>query len=728
MADAGNKSRNGPEFTESSRQKEGESSGKISKKVLLVAMGMTAVLVAGVFFAFQFVEDERKRELNQWQIRLGIVADTRVAAINEWSERQFDAIRALTENASLQLYMTELAFAEASGPGKDPGLSEDAAAQEQYLRNLLVATAERSGFAAPSPPAGEVAANVERVGVAGLGLIDAGGVPLVNTPGMPPMNATIAAAVEKALEGKPALIDVFQGASGEPTIGFALPVFSLQGDETAGIGAVVGLKLLGDDLWKRLAQPGDIEKTAETYLVRKKEGTIEYISALADGTPPLNRSMAVDTPELAASFAVASPGGFGLKRDYAGYEVLTTSRNLARLPWTLVRKITRREALSTSETRLRTILVVLILVIVGVAVAIVAVWRHGSGLRAAEAAQKFKIAAERFENLSRFMKLVTNSQPHGIVAVDGDTHYTFANEPAAREGGIEPEDMIGKTMASVIGPVKATAYAGINKEVLDTGERRSKVHAFEKGESLAVVRSDHIPLSADGDRPPGVLMILDDITELTNERKRSERMLRELIDTLVGVVDRRDPWSANHSNRVANVATSIAGEMGLEEPERKTVDIAGSLMNLGKIFIPHELLVKVGNLTSEERHLISNAYLVSVDLLEGVTFDGPVVETIRQMGETWDGNGPLGLEGEGILRSSRILNVANAFVGMVSARAYRGALTFEKATDILLGDSGSRFDRKPVSALINYLENRGGAEKWACFREKPEFDDESKPT
>ena len=180
-------------------------------------------------------------------------------------------------------------------------------------------------------------------------------------------------------------------------------------------------------------------------------------------------------------------------------------------------------------------------------------------------------------------------------------------------------------------------------------------------------------------------------------------------------------------NRVANARDEHSREMGLEEPERKTVDIAGSLMNLGKIFIPHELLVKVGNLTSEERHLISNAYLVSVDLLEGVTFDGPVVRTIRQMGETWDGNGPLGLEGEGILRSSRILNVANAFVGMVSARAYRGALTFEKATDILLG-FGSRFDRKPVSALINYLENRGGAEKWACFREKPEFDDRSKPT
>ena len=62
----------------------------------------------------------------------------------------------------------------------------------------------------------------------------------------------------------------------------------------------------------------------------------------------------------------------------------------------------------------------------------------------------------------------------------------------------------------------------------------------------------------------------------------------------------------------------------------------------------------------------------AVDLLQDVTFEGPVVETIRQLGETWDGGGPLGLKGEEILVTARVLAVANAFVGMVSPRAYRG--------------------------------------------------------
>ena len=215
-------------------------------------------------------------------------------------------------------------------------------------------------------------------------------------------------------------------------------------------------------------------------------------------------------------------------------------------------------------------------------------------------------------------------------------------------------------------------------------------------------------------------MILEDITELTRERRRSEKMLRQLIDTLVSVVDRRDPFSANHSHHVAEVAKAIALEMGEDELAAKTVDIAGSLMNLGKIFIPPELLTKTGDLSPQERQTLMSSYLVSVDLLKDVTFEGPVVDTIRDMGETWDGNGPLGKSGENILQSARILAVANAFVGMVSARAYRDAMSFEKVSDILLSDTGSKFDRKPVSALINFLENRDGKEKWAHYRERPE--------
>lgn len=712
----------------------------INAFVAIGTLVMLTAMAASIFFAFKFVEDERARSLQEWQIRLGIVADSRASAIDDWLSGNFKTMRELAENASLQLYMSEIAAA-ANAPldaEADPFGGGGGQAETTYLRNILTATAERTGFK-PPVAAAQVSANIERTGVAGLGLVDAEGKPVASSPGMPPMTGRLKEAALKALQGEPTVIDIYTGSTNQPTIGFALPVYGIQddGEGAKGIGAVVGIKIVDEGLFAKLVQPGETSESSETYLVRAQGAQVEFLSPLADGTPPLKRALAIDTPDLAAAFAAKTPGGFAIKRDYLGEEVLLVSRAISGVPWTLARKINRAEALADSETRLTTLLTVFILIIVGVTIAVFAVWRHGSSLRATQAAENFKVSSERFENLSKFMNLISNAQPAGIVAVNGNTVYTYANEPAAKDAGIPAEDMLGKTMAAVLGPIKAGVYTDINDKILKRfaetsdrdGCRQMHISTFgddddDEAADLQVIKSDHIPLHGDRDNPPGVLMILEDVTELTRERRRSEKMLRQLIDTLVSVVDRRDPFSANHSQHVAEVAKAVAIEMGCDDVTAKTVDIAGSLMNLGKIFIPPALLTKTGDLTAEERQTLMSSYLVSVDLLKDVTFEGPVVATIRDMGETWDGQGPLGKAGEDILDSARVLAVANAFVGMVSARAYRDAMTFEKVSDILLSDTGTKFDRKPVSALINVLENRDGKSKWAHYRERPQSSDD----
>lgn len=731
---------------------------KINKMAASILGAIVITVAAAITGAFFFVESERQRDIQAWQVRLGIIADSRTAAVNEWVEQNFGYMRELSQNASLQLYMSDVAAsAEAPkqkaapmptlGLGPEPSLDEEpsldtpaglsellgedsqegagsAAASATYLRNLLIATAERIGFKAP-PPVGEISANVERIGVAGIGLVDRDGKAIASTPDMPPISGKVRKAVAQALDGEPAIIDVYLGASGEPTMGFVLPIYGIQDDAEGaqGIGAVVGLRVVGKDLYNRLKQPGDTTQTSETYLVRASGATVDYLTPLSDGTEALKRSLSADTPDLAAARALERPGGFAINVDYAGTEVLAASRPIANLPWVLIRKISRSESLSATDNRLTVILGVFIAIIIIVTLAVLYVWKKGASMRATQALHEAEIALERFGNISKFMRVITDNQPNHIVAVDGDTHYTFSNLPAAEASGLAPEDMMGKTMASVIGPVKANVYAELNKEVLRTMEKQSHTVTFgdeeENGEDnpLEVIRVHQIPLQGDRDFPPAVLMILSDITELTHEKRRGEKMMRQLTDTLVGVVDRRDPFSANHSYRVAEVARAIAHEMGLDEMESKTVDIAGNLMNLGKIFIPEETLTKTNDLTPEERALLGNAYLTTVDMLQGVEFDGPVVETIRQFGETIDGKGPLGLKSEEIIMTARILSVANAFVGMVSPRAYRGAMPFPKAADILLEDTGTRYDRKPVSALLNFLDNRGGTKIWAHFRE-----------
>jgi len=725
--------------------------------VLAGVAGLVLAIIAAVFMARSFVADELVRETQRWQVRLGIVADSRSQAVDDWIDENFKKLRELTENASLQLYLSDLTAGdddkETSSLSSDLGGTLDGAASEPdekpdedtslslddnasdkessgiYLRNLMIATAERTGFKAP-PPVGEVAANVERIGIAGLGLVDIDGKSIVSTPNMPPLTGKIRAAVAKALDGEPAIIDMFISAGGQPTMGFVLPVFAIQDDSggSKGIGAIVGIRIVDNELFERLKQPGELLKTAETYLIRKQGAKINYLSPLADGTAPLKRSLSADSPDLLDAYMIKRPGGFSEQVDYKGKKSIAVSRALTLVPWVLVRKVSRDEALASTETRLNTIFGVFVAFIVIITLTILFVWKRGASARATEALHDARLHLERFENMSKFMRVVTDSQPNQIVAVDGDTQYTFANQPAADKAGIPIEDMIGKTMASVMGPVQAQAYAEANKQVLKTFEKSSHTHFFgdenildpTQENAFQVIKSDHIPLKGDRDYPPGVLMVLTDLTELTTEKRKGEKMMRQLIDTLVSVVDRRDPFSANHSSRVAEVARCIAREMHLNDVEIRTVDIAGNLMNLGKIFIPPEILTKTDDLTPEERAMVANAYMTTVDLIAGVEFEGPVVETIRQLGETWDGQGPLGLKEEEILMTARILSVANTLVGMVSPRAYRGAMEFRKATDILMQQTDTRLDRRPVTALTNFLENRGGMRRWSYFRDAPE--------
>ena len=179
------------------------------------------------------------------------------------------------------------------------------------------------------------------------------------------------------------------------------------------------------------------------------------------------------------------------------------------------------------------------------------------------------------------------------------------------------------------------------------------------------------------------------------------------------------PMLGAHNVQNALAAVAIASEMGSSEEDVLTVDIAGSLMNLGRVFIPTAVLSKTGELTPEERAQIDSSFLVSAELLEGVSFEGPVVETIKLLGENWDGSGRDGKKGDDILLTARILSVASTFVYMVSSRSYRVSMTFEEAVNSLMQQAGTRFDRKPVSALVNYLDNRGGAETWAHYLERP---------
>ena len=209
------------------------------------------------------------------------------------------------------------------------------------------------------------------------------------------------------------------------------------------------------------------------------------------------------------------------------------------------------------------------------------------------------------------------------------------------------------------------------------------------------------------------LYVMHDITRLKDAQGRHNRLMDGIISTLAHVIDKHDPHCEHHSERTREVATAIAGAMGLPKERVDALSMAALLANIGKLYIPAEMLTNMEPLTEEEELVLRENVNYSVEILKGLDFDGPVIEFVQQKNECLDGSGyPKGISGDAIYQESRILSVANAFVAMTSSRAYRSGMPIKEALDILISEADSRYDRHVIAALFHVAENHSDWVNW----------------
>lgn len=688
-------------------------------KVAALAVGLLLIIGLGFRTIIELADYEAARARETWQTRLTIVADSRAAAVSQWVEEQLGLVQSLSENPSLQLYAIDL---EASIGGEN---ERQQASQAAYLRALLTAAANRGGFDKPAKGP-DLPANVKRTGLAGLALTDAQGRVLVATAGLPEPTPGFRQFLVRVRGLRGHFYDMERGETGDPLIGVVSAVYAPQTNpgEAAPVGFVFGLKYVDDDLYGRLRQPGDLTETGETFLVRRQDRVIEYISPLAGGHPPLSLSIPLGQTEAAPVMAVAFPGSILEGESYRSRPVLFASRQIDKTGWTLLRSVDHAEALGPAEASSRRLVIWLVLGLVSLCALLALIWRHGASLRVASALDQARRSADEYQRMSRFLEIVTDLQGATIATFDADGRYTFANSYAAEEAGMAKTDMLGKTTADVLGTARAAPIVDLGQQALAEDRAIKQILSIDDSEDGRTVRSSHIPLSDQAPGEAAVLMVQEDITALVRERAQREGNLRALIGALVGIVDRRDPYSALHSARVAQVAEAIASEMDASLQDIEAARTAGLLMNLGKILVPRDLLLKTDPLSEDELQQIRSGILSGAELLEGIVFDGPVIESIRQIHERWDGKGiPNRLAGDQILVTARIVCAANAFVGMISPRAYREAIDIDGAVGHLMSGIGELYDRAVIAALVNILDNRGGRELWTGFGLPPKDKD-----
>jgi putative nucleotidyltransferase with HDIG domain len=199
------------------------------------------------------------------------------------------------------------------------------------------------------------------------------------------------------------------------------------------------------------------------------------------------------------------------------------------------------------------------------------------------------------------------------------------------------------------------------------------------------------------------------------ERRRADVALRSsyesLRSTVEGTVDAlsrlgeaRDPYTAGHQQRVAEVACAIAGEMGFPADRIEGLGVASKLHDIGKIHVPGEILSKPGALNELEFGIIKTHPRVGYEILRAVEFPWPVAEVALQHHERLDGSGyPDGLSGESISPEARIVAVADVMEAMCTHRPYRPALPIEAAIEELSSNRGTLYGPTAVDACLKLL-------------------------
>ncbi|MFQ5661462.1 MAG: PAS domain S-box protein [Gammaproteobacteria bacterium] len=188
----------------------------------------------------------------------------------------------------------------------------------------------------------------------------------------------------------------------------------------------------------------------------------------------------------------------------------------------------------------------------------------------------------------------------------------------------------------------------------------------------------------------------------------SNQMQESLISTIEAIamtVEKRDPYTAGHMQRVAQLSVVIAKELGLSEEQVKGIDLGASIHDIGKIYIPAEILNRPGKLTAAEFEIIKSHTQVGYDIIKGVNFPWPVAEMILQHHERLDGTGyPNGLKGDEIKYEAQILAVADVVEAVSAHRPYRAALGIEKALEVIRQGKGTHFNPDIVDTCIKIIE------------------------
>ena len=327
-----------------------------------------------------------------------------------------------------------------------------------------------------------------------------------------------------------------------------------------------------------------------------------------------------------------------------------------------------------------------------------------------------KRAEEKLKQTFIFQQRLIDALPVPVFFKDSEGRYLGCNSSFEKFFGRKREHLTGKSV-----------YDLSPKEIADTYHEKDLALLQNPGiqiyESIVkdmggVVHNVIFHKATFPNMDGSVGGLIGAILDIT-ERKKAEEELQKTLESLrkavgatiqvmVSAIEMRDPYTAGHQLRSANLARAIATEMGLPQDKIDGIRMAGSVHDIGKLSIPAEILSKPTKLTNLEFSLIKEHSQIGYEMLKNVESPWPLAQIVYQHHERMDGSGyPRNLKGDEILMEARIMAVADVVEAMASHRPYRPSLGIDAALVEIEKNKGTQYDNTVADACLRLFREKG---------------------
>lgn len=389
-----------------------------------------------------------------------------------------------------------------------------------------------------------------------------------------------------------------------------------------------------------------------------------------DGHAPLYRYLTVPVFSQGRIVAVAAVANKGSDYDHSDVRQLTL---LMESVWSIIESETTRRALSESE-------------------------------------KKLKFLSDRMNDI--------------IWTADLNFRIDYVSPSVYKALGFSPDEYRKLTLHEMLAPESSAAALERFKQEMeqdrDPGvdpERFVKIEmaSYKKDGGTIWFESDMGFIRDDEGRIAGLYGVSRNIDERRRLRESRQKVMDQLrkalgaiVQAIAMTVETRDPYTAGHQRRVADLARAVALEMDLHADQVEGLYMAAAIHDIGKISVPAEILSKPTKLLAVEFDLIKVHAQAGYNILKDIEFPWPIARIVLEHHERLDGSGyPNGIKGDMLLPESRILVVADVVESMASHRPYRASLGIDAALQEIEKNKETLYDADVVAACLRLFREKG---------------------